>query len=140
MNNTSRALHDTFARHFIGFEPLLNFATRLPDHSFPPHNIERITEDHYRLTLAIAGFSKKDINLTLHEGALTISGSKENEKKSDYSGEFVYQGIGFRDFQRIFKIGDNVEIIGASMENGLLIIDLERIRPETEKPKVISIK
>lgn len=139
MSTNARALHDTFARHFIGFEPLLNFATRIPDHSFPPHNIERVTEDHYQLTLAVAGFSKKDIALTLHDGALAISGTKPQEP-SDEDRHFVYQGIGFRDFNRVFKIGDNVEIIGAKMENGLLTIDLERVRPETEKPKVIIIK
>ena len=65
MNNNHRALHETFARHFIGFEPLLRFAENTHEFNFPPHNIERITEDHYRLTLAIAGFAKNEINLSL---------------------------------------------------------------------------
>lgn len=139
MSTNQRALHDTFARHFIGFEPLLNFANRIQDNTFPPHNIEQITADHYQLTLAVAGFSKKDISMTLHDGSLVISGAKTAEKE-DSPRTFVYQGIGFRDFQRSFKIGDNVEIIGAKMEHGLLTIDLERQVPETEKPRVIAIK
>jgi len=139
MSTNQRALHDTFARHFIGFEPLLNFANRIQDNTFPPHNIEQITADHYQLTLAVAGFSKKDISMTLHDGSLVISGAKP-EEKDDNHRSFVYQGIGLRDFQRSFKIGDNVEIIGAKMEHGLLTIDLERQIPETEKPRVIPIK
>ena len=139
MNNNHRALHETFARHFIGFEPLLRFAENTHEFNFPPHNIERITEDHYRLTLAIAGFAKNEINLSLHEGALTVTGSKEQEE-DDSRRNYVYKGIAFRNFSRTFKIGDSVEVIGAKMEHGLLTIDLERQRPEAEKPKLIPIK
>ncbi len=128
---------DAFARNFIGFEPLLRFSETISETSFPPHNIVRLSENDYRLTLALAGFAKEDVTISLQSGVLTISGSKPlPETEPDY----LYHGIAFRDFSRAFKIGENVEIVGASLENGLLEIDLARHVPEEQKPKLIQIK
>ena len=133
----SVTLPDAFARHFIGFEPLLRFTESVSDTSFPPHNIERLSEDDYRLTLALAGFSKEDVTVSLHNGLLTVTGSKALPETEP---NYLYHGIAFRDFSRSFKIGENVEIVGATLENGLLEIDLARHVPEEQKPKLIQIK
>lgn len=129
-------LPEAFARHFIGFDPLIRFSETVSDSTFPPHNIEQISENEYQLTLAIAGYSKKEVNISLQDGILTISGSKPAPKTEP---QYLYHGIAFREFSRNFRIGENVEVINAALENGLLVIDLERHIPEEQKPKAIKI-
>jgi molecular chaperone IbpA len=103
---------------------------------YPPYNIERLDENEYRITMAVAGFSEEDLNIEVKENALTVNG----EKDQDQSGtEFLHQGIAARDFERRFQLADFVEVAGAKIENGLLHIDLKREIPEAMKPRTIEI-
>ena len=135
----SPRINELMSRNLIGFEHLFNFAETAAQSAFPPHDIERISDNHYRLTLAVAGFSREELSMTLSGGHLVISGSKEPIRNDD-ARAFIYKGIAHRSFSQNFKIGDNVEVIGASLENGLLVIDLERQPPESQKSITIKIK
>ena len=130
----SLSVPETFIRNFIGFEPLVRFSESLSESNFPPHNIEQIDENKYRLTLAIAGYAKEDVSISAKGGLLTITGSKDTETR-----EYLYRGIALRDFTRTFRIGEHVEVIDATLENGLLVVNLERSVPEEEKAKIIAI-
>lgn len=134
MNST---FADALFRHAIGLDSLQRFAdSAAKATNYPPHNIEQITEDHYRLTIAVAGFSQGDIALTLHNGVLTVTGAA---KKDDAATVYVYRGIANRSFERQFKLGEHIEVLSATMENGLLVIDLMRQVPEAQKPKCIPL-
>jgi molecular chaperone IbpA len=105
---------------------------------YPPYNIERTGENAYRISVAVAGFTDKELNLEVKENVLTIHGEKNAaEKKQD--GEVLYQGIAARAFERTFQLADHVEIRGANLENGLLHVDLVREIPESKKPRKIAI-
>jgi molecular chaperone IbpA len=103
--------------------------------SYPPYNIERSGEDHYRITLAVAGFGASDISVTAEQNALTIEG-----KTSDGDARrYLYQGIPARPFRRVFSLAEYVRVKQASFRDGLLTIDLVREIPETMKPRKIQI-
>ncbi len=105
---------------------------------YPPYNIERTGENAYRISVAVAGFTDKELNLEVKENVLTIRGEKNAaEKKQD--SEVLYQGIAARAFERTFQLADHVEIRGANLENGLLHVDLVREIPESKKPRKIAI-
>jgi molecular chaperone IbpA len=106
--------------------------------TYPPYNIERTGENAYRISLAVAGFTDKEINIEVKENALTVRGEKESVEKKE-EGEVLYQGIAARAFERTFQLADHVEIRGANLENGLLHIDLVREIPESKKPRRIAI-
>jgi molecular chaperone IbpA len=101
----------------------------------PVHNIERSGEDHYRISLAVAGFGADDIAVTAEHNALTIEGRKPEKA----AGEFLYLGIAARPFRRVFNLADYVQVKEASFRDGLLIIDLVREVPEAMKPRRIQI-
>lgn len=122
-------------RFAIGFDHLLRL-TETQTLTYPPHNIERVSEDHFRLSLAVAGFAPHELTISLHEGNLTVRGEKPHKATIT---EYLYQGISFRDFERQFKLGEFVEVTKAEMRDGLLIVDLHRVVPETQKPKLIPI-
>lgn len=126
---------EALLRATIGYDPLAAFVAGRTD-TFPPHNIEKLDENRYRLTLAVAGFTRDEIGVSVHNGILLVHGFKV---QTDEPREFLHQGIAFRDFRREFKIGENVEVTGAALDNGLLAIDLNRIVPEAEKPRIIQI-
>lgn len=125
---------EALLRHAIGFDPLYRYAAN-PQVSFPPHNIEKLGDDHYRLTLAVAGYARDDISIQVHRDTLTIKGEKTLETKPNY----VYQGIALRNFERQFNLGPHVEVTQASLIDGLLVVDLERMLPEADKPRLIHI-
>jgi molecular chaperone IbpA len=106
--------------------------------TYPPYNIERTGENAYRISLAVAGFTDKEINIEVKENALTVRGEKESVEKKE-EGEVLYQGIAARAFERTFQLADHVEIRGANLENGLLHIDLVREISESKKPRRIAI-
>jgi len=106
--------------------------------TYPPYNIERTGENAYRISLAVAGFTDKELNLEVKENTLTIRGEKETTEKKEDS-EILYQGIAARAFERRFQLADHVEIRGANLENGLLHVDLVRQIPESKKPRKIVI-
>ena len=130
-----------FERQLIGYDKFLDRLTNLSGgyDAYPPYNIEKISDDKYRLSLALAGFSKSDISITKEGSVLTIDGDKKQSEKSESEG-FLYRGIATRAFSRQVQIAPDVEVDGATMDNGILHIDLVRIIPESEKPQTIKIK
>jgi len=129
-------------RSTIGFDRLFNLldSTGQVDagQSYPPYNIERTDETHYSITLAVAGFGEKDLNVEVREGVLTVQGTRGDAEQTQKTG-YLYQGIAGRAFERRFQLAENVEVRGAKLENGLLHVDLERIVPEAQKPRRIQI-
>jgi molecular chaperone IbpA len=128
-------------RSTIGFDrffDLINQTENLEIDHYPPYDVLRTGEDSYRITLAVAGFSRDEITITAQQNKLTISGRKmESASKTDH--ELLYQGIASRPFERHFNLDDYVEVQGASFEDGLLQIDLVRRIPEAMKPRQIAI-
>jgi molecular chaperone IbpA len=106
--------------------------------TYPPYNIELLEEDKYRITMAVAGFSKDDVVIEVQENTLVVSGKKEQATQEE-KRQFLHKGISERNFERKFQLGDNVKVLAADLDNGLLHIDLERIVPESKKPRRIEI-
>ncbi|MBS0240932.1 MAG: Hsp20 family protein [Proteobacteria bacterium] len=104
--------------------------------AYPPYNIERLAENKYRITMAVAGFSEDEIKIEIKEQALSIKGEKKPDEKER---TFLHRGIATRAFQRQFQLADHVEVTGADMKDGLLHVDLVRNVPERLKPRTISI-
>ena len=129
-------------RTSVGYDrlaSLLNSAHRLEQgSSFPPYNIQKAGDDHYRITMAVAGFSESDLNITSEHNKLVVSGEKPEDKEGEDNG-FLYRGIATRSFERRFNLADHVKVVSARLENGLLHIDLERELPEAMKPRTIKI-
>lgn len=128
-------------RSSIGFDHLarmLDEATTFENPTYPPYNIERVGEDEYLISVAIAGFKPEDVNIEVKGGDLTISG-KKNEKPETKS-DFLHQGIAGRNFQRTFQLADHVEVNSADLNDGLLQIRLKRVIPEALKPRTITIQ
>jgi molecular chaperone IbpA len=117
---------------------LLDAAGRVDESAltYPPYNIEKTGEDSYRVTMAVAGFSQDELNITVQEGVLTVTGKavKEEEPK-----QFLHRGIARRAFERRFELADHIQVRGANLTNGLLHIDLVREVPEAMKPRSIKI-
>ncbi len=131
-------------RSTIGFDRLFNMIDQATAFetapSYPPYNIERTGENAYRITLAVAGFSEKELSIESKESTLTIRGAKETRAESEGAKtEVLYQGIAARAFERRFQLADHVQVTGASLENGLLHVELLREIPEAQKPRQIPI-
>ncbi len=118
------------------FESLMNDKPERFE-TYPPYNIEKTGEDAYRITLAVAGFSEKDLDITVHDDTLVVSG--KTEKSEESSGEYLHRGIATRAFERSFRLADHIKVEQASMDNGLLTIALVREVPEEKKPRMIPI-
>jgi len=130
-------------RSTIGFDRLFNMIDEASGHeqapAYPPYNIERTGENSYRISVAVAGFSDADLSIETKEHGLTIRGSKEVRKEGEPSKEMLHQGIAARAFERRFQLAEHVTVTGASLENGLLHVDLVREIPEAAKPRQIPI-
>jgi molecular chaperone IbpA len=125
-------------RSTIGFDRLFDFvetAQRAGEDHYPPYNIERLADDRYQITLAVAGFSPDEVSITADQNVVTVEGNKA--EKADR--EFLYRGISTRQFKRQFSLADYVQVKGASFDNGLLQIELLREIPEAMKPRRIAI-
>ena len=136
-------MHFDFAplyRSTIGFErlaQLLDSAAGLDnDTSYPPYNIERLAENAYRITMAVAGFSGDELKIEAKEGSLWVRGEKKAEDKER---QYLHRGIAARNFERRFQLADYVEVAGADLQDGLLHIELVRNLPERMKPRTIAI-
>ncbi len=128
-------------RSTIGFDKLarvVDSATRVAGTAptYPPYNIEKTAEDSYRLTMAVAGFSQSELDITVHENALIIAGKAQHE---DENGSYLHRGIARRAFERRFSLADHLKVSGARLDNGLLHVDLVREVPEAMKPRQIKI-
>ncbi len=138
-------------RSSVGFDRLAQAMDSLVRHdgsspSYPPYNIEKTGDDSYRISLALAGFSESEVHVETCGGQLTISGSRHTASKNGNGSakeganrEFLYQGIAERSFERRFELDALIRVKSASMENGLLHIDLEREIPEELKPRSIPV-
>ena len=133
----------------VGFDNVFDHFERLIDSdfrglsvpNFPPYNIVKTGKNNYNIEVALAGFNKKDIDVSVEDGVLTIeSKSSDKDETKDEDGNTIYKGISKRYFKRQFTIANDVEIKGAELKDGLLKVSLERIVPESKKLKTIEIK
>lgn len=129
-------------RSTVGFDRLFSILDQIagPEgtaQSYPPYNIERTGEASYRVTLAVAGFAEADLSIEVKDGGLVVKGSRQAE--SEEGRQFLHRGIAARAFERRFQLADHVRVTGASLETGLLHIDLVREVPEAMKPRVVPI-
>jgi molecular chaperone IbpA len=115
-------------------DSISGFESDMP--AYPPYNIERVGENDYLISMAVAGFSENELKIEVKEQTLTVSGAKNAEDKER---KFLYRGIATRAFERRFQLADHVEVTGAELKDGLLNIRLVRNVPERLKPRVISI-
>src|SRR5207248_2229981 len=108
--------------------------------SYPPYDIEKTGEDSYRLTMAVAGFAQDELDITVHENTLTVTGKAQKKaQKEEANGRYLHRGIARRAFERRFSLADHLKVTGASLDNGLLHVDLVREVPEAMKPRTIKI-
>ena len=146
---TSNALslfNDNFNKltpYAVGYDRIFDHLSRYVDNNatstgFPPYNIRKEGDYNYTIEMALAGFGKKDIEVEVADGTLSIRSVKEED--SDLDGNQLYRGIAYRKFERKFTLADAVVVNGAKLENGMLLIDLERVVPEEKKPRLISVK
>ena len=127
-------------RHSVGFDRMqrqMDTASARTEASYPPYNIETNSKDAYRITIAVAGFDKKDLDITLEEDKLSVAGKKD-DRAGDVS--YLHRGIAGRSFQLKFNLANHIKVLNADLENGVLGIDLEREVPEALKPRQIEIK
>ncbi|GJE33453.1 Hsp20 family protein [Methylobacterium oxalidis] len=127
-------------RSSVGFDRLFDLLTQAervePSAAWPPYNIEKVAEDAYRITMAVAGFTAEDIELTQHDTALLVSGQRKGQ---DGEHQYLHRGIAARTFRQTFNLAEHVKVTGASLENGLLTVELKREVPEALKPRRIAI-
>ena len=125
-------------RSTVGFDRLFHMLDGLgnEDGGYPPYNIERLADNSYRITMAVAGFTRDEISVEVKETALSVRGERKPE---DSKREFLHRGIAQRGFERRFQLADYVEVTGADLKDGLLHIDLVRNIPERMKPRTIAI-
>ena len=119
-----------FDRYFEALERMSNITQT----NYPPYNVVKEDDEHFSVELAVAGFSKKDVSITKEKNVLVIEGKVEDESK-----DFVHKGLASRAFKRSFTLADDVEISGASLKDGILVVSLERVIPEEDKPVSIKI-
>jgi molecular chaperone IbpA len=128
-----------FWRSTVGFDRLFDMLDQTAQYqandTYPPYNIERTGEDHYWISLALAGFKPEEVTITAEQNVLTVEGSKAQKPETEY----LYQGISARPFRRVFNLAEYVQVKNASFDNGLLKIELVREVPEAMKPRRIAI-
>jgi len=127
-------------RQSVGFDRFNDlFETALRNESsntYPPHNVEKHGDDQYRIVIAAAGLAEEDLDIQVEKGVLTVAGGKRDTEKEV---TYLHQGIAQRAFRLSFRLADHIEVRGASLNNGLLSVDLLRVIPEEAKPRRISI-
>jgi len=147
MTNKALSIFNQLRPLTVGFDDTFRHFESMFDHqldhiqttAFPYYNIVKQDKNKYDIEIALAGYNKKDINIDLEEGVLSIE-SKKDEKEDTKDGEVIHKGIAKRYFKKSFTIADDVEVKGAELKDGLLTVSLERIVPEHKKPRTISIK
>jgi molecular chaperone IbpA len=128
-------------RWSVGFDRMLDAlesASRVePIDNWPPYDIVKLGEDDYRISMAVAGFTQDNLTITQEQNMLMVAGQKSDEGEAN--GQYLHRGIAARAFQRRFELADHVKVVGASVVNGLLTIELKRELPEEMKPRRIAI-
>jgi molecular chaperone IbpA len=147
MNTLPRLMESTdfspFFKSTVGFDRLMqmledDFPRHANANSYPPYNIEKISNDEYHIEMAVAGFAMDDLDITVQENTLVITGAREKSKPEN--GEaYLYRGIATRNFTQEFKLADHIEVKNADLNNGMLSIHLKREIPEEKKPRKIAI-
>lgn len=130
-------------RSSIGFDSLfrlLDSAMKLDETvpSYPPYNIEKRSEDEYRISMAVAGFAQPELTIMMQDNMLVVAGKQERGEDEEKQN-FLYRGIATRAFERRFQLADHVKVVGATLKDGLLHVDLKREVPEARKPRTIEI-
>jgi len=129
-------------RSTIGFDRLnrlMDFAAQVDANpGYPPYNIEKLGEEAYRITMAVAGFSEDELDVTVKENTLTITGQAKDESDGQ-EVQYLHRGIARRAFERRFELADTIKVAGAALENGLLVVSLQRVIPEEKRPRTIQI-
>jgi molecular chaperone IbpA len=130
-----------FYRSTVGFDRFFSLLDQATDSGsgYPPYNIERTGENDYRITVAVSGFSQGELSIVAKENTLTIKGEKSANENGKDKNEVLYRGIAARAFERVFQLADFVQVKNASLEHGLLHVDLVREIPEAKKPRSIPI-
>lgn len=134
-----------FGKFGVGFDDLFARMSKIHDEvaknipNYPPYNIKKTDENTYVIEMAVAGFGKSDITIETEGDKLVIKGNVKDDSETETTFDTLYQGLAFRPFTRMFTLNDQVEVKNAQMVNGLLKVALERIIPESKKPKQIEI-
>jgi molecular chaperone IbpA len=129
----------------VGFDSIFDEFDRMLDSSerynsnYPPYNIRKINENDYKIEVALAGYSKDDIELELKDSTLTVRNKQKEKIVNEDANDVIHKGISTRQFERAFTISEDIKVKNAELKNGLLNIDLERIIPEEKKARLISI-
>ena len=142
MTNKALSIFNQLRPLSVGFDDMFDHFESMfdvPTINYPPYNIVKTGDNKFDIEVALAGFNKKDINVTSENNMLTIE-SKQDEKSKDKDGEVIHKGISKRYFKRSFTIADDVEVKGAELKDGLLKISMEKIIPENKKARSIEIK
>ena len=137
--NQLRPVSVGFDNVFDHFERMFEDDFRVPSINYPPYNIVKTGTNKYDIEVALAGYNKKDIDVSYEDNMLHIKSKKEDKEDKDEDG-VIHKGIAKRYFSKSFTIADDVEVKGAELKDGLLKVSLERIIPESKKPRTISIK
>ncbi len=127
-------------RSTVGFDRMARMIDSLANQqvpSYPPYNIEKIDEDNYRITMAVAGFAENELDVTVQDNQLVITGGKTEAE--DEGRNYLYRGIAERSFERRFNLAEHIKIVGANLVNGLLHVELARQVPEEKKPRKVAI-
>ena len=150
MTNKALTIFNQLRQLTVGFDDTFRHFESMFDHqldhiqttAFPHYNIVKMDKNKYYIQIALAGYNKKDIDINLEEGVLTIESKKDEKKetKLDSEGEILHKGIAKRYFKKSFTIAEDCKVIGAELKDGLLRVSLERIVPEHKKARTISIK
>ena len=148
MTNKALSIFNQLRPVTVGFDNVFDHFERMFEDdftsfsapTFPFYNIVKQGKNKYDIELALAGYSKDDIEVNLEEGVLTIKSKKEDTKEDTKDGEILHKGIAKRYFSKAFTIADDVEVKGAELKDGLLKVSLERIVPESKKPRTIDIR
>ena len=142
MTNKALSIFNQLSPLSVGFDDMFDHFESMfdvPTINYPPYNIVKTGDNKFDIEVALAGFNKKDINVTSENNMLTIE-SKQDEKSKDKDGEVIHKGISKRYFKRSFTIADDVEVKGAELKDGLLKVSMEKIIPDAKKLKTIDIK
>ena len=144
VTSNALSLFDNFNKltpYAVGFDRVFDTLNRYVDNNvqstgFPPYNIRKEGDYNYVIEMALAGFGKKDIEVEVADGTLSIRSVKENTEDDST----VYRGISYRKFERKFTMADDIVVNGAKLENGMLSLELERVVPEEKKPRLVAVK